>query len=128
MAAISDYAENELLDHVLGTGSYTMPSQVYLSLYTSNPTDADTGNEVSGDGYAREAIDFGAASGGTASNTAAITFTANGGDWGTITHIGLHDASTSGNLLWHGSLNSSRIVNDGDELEFAIGDVTVTLA
>ena len=53
MAALSDYLENELLDHALGTGSFTAPTNVYLSLYTTDPTDADTGNELSGNGYSR---------------------------------------------------------------------------
>lgn len=128
MAEISNYLENELLDHALGTGAWTTPAAVYLALFTSDPTDAGSGTEVSGSGYARQAIAFGAASGGTAANTAAESFTASGGSFGTVTHIGIYDASTAGNLLFHSALNASRVVNDGDTLTFAIGDVTVTLA
>ena len=51
-----------------------------------------------------------------------------GGDWGTITHIGIHDASTAGNLLWHGSLTVSKTVSDGDTLQFAIGNIDLTMA
>ena len=128
MAALSDYLENELLDHALGTGSFTAPTNVYLSLYTTDPTDADTGNELSGNGYSRQLITFGAASGGSATNTTQETFTASGGNFGTITHVALHDASSNGNLLFHAELSSSRTVNDGESIVFAIGDVTVSLA
>lgn len=128
MSALSNYAENELLDHLLGTGAFTSPSTVYLALFTSDPTDAGSGTEVSGSGYARQACAFGAASGGTASNTAEETFTASGGNFGTITHVGIFDAATSGNLLLHGALATSRTVNDGESLVFAIGSIDVTLA
>ena len=124
MAALSNYAELELLDHLLGTGAYTMPSQVYMALYTAAPNDAGGGTEVSGSGYSRQAIDFAAASGGQAANSAAVTFTATG-NWGTVTHFGLFDAATSGNLLVHGALTASREILNGDEQVFAIGDVTV---
>lgn len=128
MSAFSNYLENELLDHTLATGAYTAPGTVYLSLYTSDPTDADSGTEVSGNGYARQAITFGAASSGTASNSSEETFTASGGSFGTVTHFGIHDASSSGNLLYHGALTSSRTVGDGESLVFAIGSIDITLA
>lgn len=128
MSAISNFLENELLDHTLATASYTAPGTVYLSLYTSDPTDADTGTEVSTGGYIRQAITFGVASGGTASNSSEETFTASGANFGTVTHIGIHDAETTGNLLYHGSLTASRVVDDGESIVFAIGAVDVSLA
>lgn len=128
MSAMSNYLENKLNDHALGTTSYTMPTQVYVALYLSDPTDADSGTEVTAGAYARIAVDFGASSGGVATNTNAVTFTASGGNYGTVTHVGLRDASTSGNLLFHGPLSSSRTINDGESLVFEIGSMTNTLA
>lgn len=128
MSAASDYLENEILDHIFRNAAYTSPASVHLALYTAAPSDAGGGTEVSGNGYAREAITFGAASGGTISNSAAVEFTATGGNFGTVTHWGIFDAGTSGNLLAHGSLAASRAVNDGDTLTFAIGDIDITLA
>ena len=127
MSAFSNYLENELLDHTLGTASYTAPGTVYLALFTTDPTDAGTGTELSGDGYSRQAVTFGAASGGSASNSTEETFTASGGNWGTISHFGLFDAATSGNLLYHGALTASKDISDGESLVFAIGDLTVSL-
>lgn len=128
MSQMSNYLENKALDHVLGTTSFTAPAAVYIALYTASPTDADSGTEVSGSGYARQACAFSAASGGVASNSAAETFTASGGNFGTITHIGIRDASTGGNLLFWGALPVSRTINDGESLIFNIGNITVTLA
>ena len=126
MSALSDYLENKLLDHALGTAAYTMPT-VYVALYTSDPTDADTGTEVSGGGYARQTVTFNAASGGSASNASDITFPQATADWGTITHIGLRDAATGGNLLWHGALDQAKTVTNGDTFVIPAGSLTITL-
>jgi hypothetical protein len=130
MAALSDYAEKLLLDWMMTTGSATRPTAWYVGLFTAAPSDSGGGTEVSGSGYARQSAAFDAASspGGTTSNSADISFTASGGNWGTITHIGIFDASTSGNLLWHGSMTASKVVNDGDTLQFSTGNIDLTIA
>jgi hypothetical protein len=130
MAALSDYAEKLLLDWAMTTGSATRPTAWYVALYTAAPSDSGGGTEVSTGGYARQAVTFGAASspGGTTSNTGAVSFTASGANYGTVTHIGIFDALTTGNLLWHGAMTASKTVNDGDTLEFSIGNIDLTLA
>lgn len=130
MAALSDHAEKLLLDWLMTTGSATRPTAWYVGLFTAAPSDSGGGTEVSGSGYAREAVTFAAAStpGGTTSNTGDVSFTAAGGNWGTITHIGIFDASTSGNLLWHGAMTASKVVNDGDTLQFSTGNIDLTIA
>ena len=130
MSAASDYLENELLDHALATGAYTPPTNVYVSLHTGSPGDANDGaNEVSGFDYARQQATFAAASGGSASTSATITFpAANGGSFGTISHIGIYDASTSGNLLFHGAVTTSKTIDDGDTFQISSGNLTITLA
>ena len=130
MAALSDHAEALLLDWLMTNGSATRPTAWYVALYTVAPSDSGGGTEISGNGYAREAVTFAAATspGGTTSNTGAVTFTASGGNWGSITHIGIHDAVSGGNLLWHGAMTASKTVNDGDTLEFSIGNIDLTIA
>ena len=130
MAALSDHLEKLLLDWSMTTGTAARPTAWFLALYTAAPSDSGGGTEVSGGGYARQAIAFGAAAtpGGTTSNTAAVEYTASGAAYGTVTHIGIFDASTGGNLLWHGAMTTSRTIGDGDTLSFAIGDVELTLA
>jgi len=130
MAALSDHSEALLLDWLMTTGTATRPTAWYVALYTAAPSDSGGGTEVSGNGYSRQAVTFAAATspGGTTSNTGDITFTAAGGDWGTITHIGIHDASSSGNLLWHGQMTASKTVADGDTLQFSTGNIDLTIA
>jgi hypothetical protein len=130
MAALSDYAEKLVLDWLVTNGAATRPTAWYVALYTGAPSDSGGGTELSGSGYAREAVTFDAATspGGTTTNSGAITFTASGGSWGTVTHMGLLDAATTGNLLVHGALSASKVVADGDALVFAVGTIDLTLA
>ena len=126
MSALSDYAENELLDHLLGTGAYTMPTTVYVGLSTGSFNDDNSGTELTGNNYSRKAVSFGAATSGTASNDAAVEFSAATGSWGTVSHFGLFDASSGGNLLIHGALTASKVIESGDILKLAIGDMDIT--
>lgn len=130
MAALSDHAEKLLLDWLMTTGTATRPTNWFVALYTAAPSDSGGGTEVSGGGYARQSATFAAASspGGTTSNTNEVTFTASGAAFGTVTHIGIFDASTGGNLLWHGALNASKTIADGDALVFSAGNIDLTLA
>lgn len=126
MSSFSDYLEDELLDHVFRNAAFTSPSAVYLALFTVAPTDAGGGTEVSGNGYARQAITFGASSGGAIANTAAVEFTASGGNFGDVVAVGVFDALTTGNMLaWDGITTAT--INDGDTLSFPIGDIDITL-
>jgi hypothetical protein len=128
MAEMSNYLENALINATLRNTSYTSPTTVYLALYTSEPTDADTGTEVSGGSYARQSITFGSPSNGVSTNTAAIEFPQATGSWGTVAYIGIRDASTAGNLLYHTALDASKTIATGDVFRVAIGSLSVTLA
>jgi hypothetical protein len=128
MSEMSNFLENALVNATLRNTSYTSPATVHLALYTADPTDADTGTECSGTSYARQAITFGAPSNGVTTNSAAIEFPQAGGAWGTITHIGIRDASTAGNLLYHTPLDASKTIATGDVFRVAIGSLSVTLA
>ena len=130
MSALSDYAEKLLIDWMMTTGSATRPTSWYVALYTAAPSDSGGGTEVSGNGYSRQSITLSAGSspGGTTANTNTLSFTASGGNWGVVSHIGIFDASTSGNLLWHGAMTASKDISDGDTLEFAIGNIDLAIA
>jgi hypothetical protein len=128
MAEMSNYLENALINATLRNTSYTSPATVYVALYTTDPTDADTGTEVSGGSYARTAVTFGAPSNGVSTNSAAVEFPTCTSSWGTITHIGIRDASTSGNLLYHTALTTSKVIDVDDIFRITTGNLSVTLA
>jgi hypothetical protein len=128
MAAMSNYLENAVINAVLRNTSYTSPATVYVALFTTDPTDANTGTECTGASYVRKAMTFGAPSNGVSSNSSAVEFDQATTSWGTITHMGLYDASTSGNLLFHGALTASKVIDTGDVFKFASAALAVTLA
>jgi len=128
MAEMSNYLENALINVTLRNTAYTAPTTVYLGLYTTDPTDADTGTEVTGNAYVRQAITFGAPSNGVSTNSAAIEFPQATGSWGTVAYIGIRDALTTGNLLYHTPLDASKTIATGDVFRLAIGSLSVTLA
>jgi hypothetical protein len=112
MSDLSDYAENLVVKWLLTDESVTRPTAWYVGLYTAVPSDAGGGTEVTGNGYARQA--YGASSSGSdADNDADITFTASGGDWGTIVAAGIFDASSGGNLLAWKALAPTVSIVDG---------------
>jgi hypothetical protein len=127
MAEFSNYLEDKILDHVLKNVSYTSPTTVYVGLFTSDPTDAGTGTEVSGGSYARQVLSVTTASGGIVTSSGDVTFPQATATWGTISHIGILDALTSGNLLMHTALTTSKVIETGDILKVSSGNLTVTL-
>jgi len=128
MAAMSDFLENALINATLRNTTYTSPAVVYVGLFTTDPTDANVGTEVTGGSYAREAASFAAPSNGSSTTDADITFPTATGNWGTVTHFGIYDAATTGNLLYHGVLNNSKTIQTGDILKIEAANLTVTLA
>lgn len=127
MAEFSNYLENKILDHVLKNVSYTSPTTAYVGLFTSDPTDAGSGTECSGGSYARQVLSVTTASGGITTSSADINFPQASSNWGTISHIGILDALTSGNLLMHTPLTTSKTIETGDILKISSGNLTVTL-
>jgi len=118
MSTFSDYLEEKLLEHTFCNTAYTTPgTTLYLALYTTAPTDSTSGTEVSnGNGYSRQQIAFNAYSAGKITNNGAETFTASGGNWGTVVAVAVTDNAThgSGNILAYTTITPSVTVNDGE--------------
>jgi len=127
----SNYLENKLLLHIFankGGSSFTSPSNLFVSLHTGSPGEANDGsNECTGTNYARVTTGDWTVSGNAADNDGAITFAAAGNSWGTISHIGIYDASTSGNLIFYGALSVSKAVTTGDTFSINAGALDITL-
>ena len=131
MAGFSDYLEDKVLDHVFGVTAYTAPGTLYVGLYTAAPSDSGGGTEVSGGSYARKSMPAMTVSGTSpteATNGAAVEFITATDSWGTVTHVGVFDASSSGNLLAWAALTVSKTVSSGDVFRFDAGDLDITLA
>lgn len=114
MSNLSNYAKPLVRDYVHGLVTH-------VALYTSDPTDDNTGTEVAGNGYARQAITF-----VNGANAAIITFQADGSGtaWGNVTHIGFLDALTVGNLIAHRVLPEVQTVGLNGIVVFAVGEIS----
>lgn len=143
---MSNYLATALLNQVFRNTAYTQPAKVYLALYTSNPTAADTGQEVSGGGYIRQEVTFGSPTSEnytiyhpttgqqvtvqklTIKNSMDIVMSTATADWGQITHMGIRDAATGGNLLYFGALETPRSILTNDIFKMLTGQIALTLA
>jgi hypothetical protein len=128
MAEMSNFLENALINATLRNTTYTSVATVYVSLWTSDPTDAGSGTEVSGGSYARTAVTFAAPSNGVSTNSADVTFPTATASWGTVGWIGINDALSSGNLLYHTPLDTAKTIDTGDIFKISSGNLSVTLA
>jgi len=123
---MSDYLELKFLDHFTGTASTSAPSAVYLGLSTASLNDDASGTELTGNNYTRKAITFASASSGSIASNSAVEFDSATGSWGTVSHWGIWDASSSGNLLFHGAFTASKSIATGDILKVASGSLTIS--
>lgn len=122
----SNTAENLVLEWLLTTNAVSRPTTWYLAVYTAAPSDTGGGTEVSGFGYARQAITFSAPTAGTLSNNVAVEFDCAGGNWGSITHWAVHTDISADSILVYDAMVTPKTINDGDTLRFAIGDVDIS--
>ena len=134
MSAFSDYLENKLVDVTLRGGTYT-GGGVFIALFTQDPTDAGTGSEVADSAYTRQRAHatvtsdgFTAPANGSSSNTRTIVFPAIVDTQVTVTHWGIFDAQTGGNLLYHSAMLNPKTLDPTDVVSFPIGSLTVTLS
>ena len=125
--SFTNYLETEILDHVFAGAAYSAPATLYIGLFTAiSDGEAGSVTEVSGDAYARQTMAF-TTSGATTSNNATVEFPTATGSWGTITHVGIFDASTSGNLMVYATLTASKAITTGDVFRVPSGDLDITL-
>ena len=143
MAAMSNYLENKIIDHVFRGVAYTAPAAIYIGLYTSAPSDTGGGTEVAGNNYARAALAPSVANwaatnaalsttnpssgtSGQTSNNAVVTFNTPSGSWGTVTHFCIFDA-LAGNLLFWGALSASKLIQSGDAVSIQASQLVVQI-
>lgn len=126
MAGFSDYLENKVLSYVFSGGSFSQPGTKYLALYTTAPTDAGGGTELSGSAYARQSCAF-TTTGAQASNTSAVEWPTATGSWGTVVAVGVFDQNSGGNLLAWNNLTASKTISTGDVFRINAGDLDIDL-
>jgi hypothetical protein len=141
---MSDYLENKLIDQLFRGQAAPTTTTLYVGLLTAAPSDAGGGTEVSGGSYARVSVGSSLANwagtqsagstvassgtGGQTSNNGAITFPTPSTGWGTVTHFGIYDAASGGNLLFWGALTIAKTINQADTVTFPAASLSITFA
>lgn len=131
--SVTYYSANRVLDRNFGSTAYTPPATYYFGLSTTTIQIDGTGaTEPSGGAYARVGLvndktNWGTAANASLSNLASVTFPESTASWGTITHVGMWDALTAGNLWWFDALSPSRAVASATTVLFAVGAITVQM-
>jgi hypothetical protein len=130
-SSLSNTTLSNVLDYLYGNTSPPSRGTLYFALFTAAPSASGGGTEVTGGSYARVAVtnnttNFPPTSGNIKSNGTAIIWPTSTAAWGTLVAWAVYDASSAGNLLDWGLLNTSQIMNSGDGYQLAIGQFTVT--
>ena len=138
MSAMTNYLEGALIDHLFRATLYSQTGTWHIALLTSAYDEASAGGaevSTSGTGYARIGVTRNSSSWTktlatntySVANTNIITFGTPSANWGSITHVGLFDASTSGNLVLQAQLQFAKTINNGDPApKFNAGELKFT--
>ncbi len=141
--AFSDYTENNIVRALLRNTAFpTPPTSVYVALFTTMPSEANSGGtEVTGGSYARQAVSTGtsgtgvgsgftdpSAGNGLTSNVNDVVFPVATANWGTIVGAAVYDASSGGNLIWLSDLDTSVQILTNDQFVIKSGQMTLTVS
>lgn len=124
----SYYLDNNFLNAALRGIAFTPSSTIYVALYTNPPTANGGGTEVTGAGYARQAVTFGTPTNGQTSNATDVIFPVAMAAWGNVSAFGLFNAVTGGNLLYFNNLSVPRLISLTDQVRFPAGQLIVSEA
>lgn len=119
--ALSNYGKKAVMDWLMTTATVARPAAWYQALFTG------PGSELSGSGYFRAAVDFAAATGGVVSNAGSQVFSATD-NWGVVSHSGIYDAASGGNLLAIAAMTGGRPIGNGDSVVFPVGSVNLAMS
>lgn len=141
--SMSNYLENKLIDDIFRAQAYAPPATLYVGLFTSACTDAAAGTEVTGGTYGRGSIASSLANwagtqaaastvassgtGGTTSNNVVITFPTPTATWGLVSHMGIFDATTAGNMMFCFALTTPKTIHIGDTITYPAGTLTLQI-
>lgn len=111
MAGLTHSGENLIINEVFRKDG----KSYYLGLLKADPTDnASNIQEIQGSSYARQQITFEEPQNGETYNKNDINFPVATENWGWITHIGLFDSISNGNLIAYSALDYKKEIRAAD--------------
>lgn len=131
MSKASNYLEDATINYFLRGQTIARPTQLFVALYKTSPTDSDTGAEVVGGGYIRQPVTFGQptqqSDRAVSTNTERIEFPTSTNAWGEVAYFGIKDARDGGNLLVYGAFNRPIDITEGNKFIIDIGNLSVSV-
>ena len=123
----SNYLANKLIDATVRNTPYESPETVWVALYTTDPTKEDVGSEVREASYNRQEVVMSVPVEGKSENTAQIDFSEATSNWGLVSHIGIRDEASDGNLLYFTELDNAKDILTGDQFRISVDKLKLTL-
>jgi hypothetical protein len=124
----TNYLADRLVKATVGDVSYTAPTEVFLGLYTEDPTKAGfSSNEVDASSYNRQKVVFTAPVDGVSTNAGQIDWNTATSNWGNVGWISVMDASSGGFMLYFTALDSAKEILSGDQFKIDAGKLQLTL-
>lgn len=131
MSGFSNDLAQKVISHFFRGVTISAPANHYVSFFTEDPTDVTATaatKELSAPWYVRKPISFDAPSDATdvtTANSAQVTFDAVTGSAATITHWGVWDTVSGGNLQASGAWPTPKVCNVGDIPVIATGELVL---
>ena len=123
----SNYLADKLIDPTVRNIPYDTPEDVFIALYTTDPTKEDIGSEVREPSYNRQEIVMSVPVEGQSENSAQIDFAEATSNWGLITHICIRDQAYDGNLLYFTAIANAKNILTGDQFKVNADKLKLTL-
>ena len=123
----SNYLADKLIDATVRNTPYESPETVWVALYTTDPTKEDVGSEVREASYNRQEVVMSVPVEGKSENTAQIDFSEATSNWGLVSHIGIRDEASDGNLLYFTELDNAKDILTGDQFRINVDKLKLTL-
>ena len=121
---LKDTVSNAILNALCRNTAWSQPAAFYVKLHLGDPGTAGSANAATE--TTRKAATFSAASGGSITTSADISWTSYPAAE-TVSHVSFWDASTSGNYLGDAALTASQTLAIGNTLTIVAGQLTLSL-
>ena len=123
----TNYLANKLISATVRAIPFTTPVNVYLALFTTDPTKDNKGDEVEAESYNRQKITFNAPVNGVTANASQIDFSVATGNWGNVGWVGIFDQEVAGNLMYFTALDNSKEILTGDQFRVDVDKLNLQL-
>lgn len=128
MSDMTNYLQGKLVNAIFNGVTFQGTGNYYAALFTSDPTKkGNQDDEVTDNSYERQSITFSSTQDGITTNSVEITFSPAEVGYGTVTHIGVLDSPTGGNILFYKRFGVAIDVGEDKGVRIIEGNLSIEL-